>query len=250
MPPIPNRGKLVNRGPAGLLNKRPVEAGRKRPRKDEEVNGGETIGEQSIVRPERPQAKKRIADSLKGLIVKIDSLNPDPDNARVHPENNLESICESLKAYGQVKPIVVRKKGRIIVAGNGTYEAAKQLGWSEIAAVIVDMTDREAAGYGLADNRTAELAKWDFEVVARLESLLREQGDSPIGFTDDELSVMRGELWEEPPDDFPELDENIETEHVCPKCGYAFSGGEVRPKGSGAEDGEDDGENDSGDGEE
>jgi hypothetical protein len=139
----------------------------------------------------------RITPPLLHLAVPVDDLVLDPMNARLHPERNLEAIKKCLVAYGQMKPIVVRKQTKVVVAGNGTLRAAKALGWTHIAAVIVDMTDAEAAGYGLADNRTAELAKWDFEVVSRIDKLLQEHGHSAEGWTDGELERLRRMQWEE-----------------------------------------------------
>ena len=109
-----------------------------------------------------------IHPSLQHLSVALDALTPDPENARVHTDRNLDAIAGSLSVYGQRKPIVVQRDGMIVRAGNGTVEAARRLGWTEIAAVVVDEADIRAAAYGLADNRTAELASWDDVVLARV----------------------------------------------------------------------------------
>jgi DNA modification methylase len=99
--------------------------------------------------------------------IKISSLTPDPTNARRHDSRNLDSIKGSLKLFGQRKPIVVTG-ANVIVAGNGTVEAAKDLGWSEILIVRtpIDWTPEQVKAYALADNRTAELAEWDAKVLA------------------------------------------------------------------------------------
>ena len=68
--------------------------------------------------------------------IKITNLVPDPNNARTHDDTNLKAIEGSLKEFGQRKPIVITKDN-IIAAGNGTVEAAKRLGWSDIQAVRV-----------------------------------------------------------------------------------------------------------------
>ncbi len=113
------------------------------------------------------------------------------------------------------------------------------MGWTELAATFVDMTDAEAAGYGLADNRTAELAAWDEKTVGRLERLMRAAGQESIGWTQDELDVLMAESWiAPPPEQFPEVDETIEVEHMCPRCNYRFSGGEKVKAGD--KNGEDD----------
>ncbi len=178
--------KLVNRGPAGLLTKLP---------KPESARTEGTIPKDGI----GSGAINKIAPALKEMIVSISSVQPDPNNARLHPERNLEAIQKSLDTYGQVKPLVVRKANGVVVAGNGTLEAALRLGWTEIAVSRVEMSEVEATGYGLADNRTAELAKWDFEVVARLDRLLLEAGHEQIGWSVDELEVLRAADWVPPP---------------------------------------------------
>ena len=134
-----------------------------------------------------------------GEVVEVESLVFDPDNARLHPEPNLVSIRESLSRYGQLKPLVVRAESRHVVAGNGTLEAAKGLGWTELAVNLVDLTHLEAMGYGLADNRTAELAEWDVEVVSRLARLQQEAGETPIGWSQEQLVTLRlGDTSERP----------------------------------------------------
>ena len=66
--------------------------------------------------------------------VPLDDIRPDPANVRLHGERNLASIQGSLVRFGQQKPIVVDPQG-VIRAGNGTYHAARALGWKEIEVV-------------------------------------------------------------------------------------------------------------------
>ena len=99
--------------------------------------------------------------------VAVASLAFDPANARKHDEANLKAIAGSLNLFGQRKPIVVTKAG-VVVAGNGTLEAAKSLGWTEIDVVRVpaDWSADQVKAFALADNRSAELASWDEQVMA------------------------------------------------------------------------------------
>jgi DNA modification methylase len=99
--------------------------------------------------------------------VNINSLTPDPANARKHDGKNLQAIAHSLEKFGQRKPICVTPDS-IVVAGNGTLEAAKSLGWTEIviARTPVGWTWEQIRAFALADNRTAELAEWDDKVLA------------------------------------------------------------------------------------
>jgi len=104
---------------------------------------------------------------LKIETVAISSLTPDPVNARKHDARNLQAIENSLLKFGQRKPICVTPDS-IVVAGNGTLEAAKKLGWTEIviARTPIGWSWEQIRAFALADNRTAELAEWDDKVLA------------------------------------------------------------------------------------
>ena len=122
-------------------------------------------------------------------LVGIDEVKPDSRNARIHPERNLEAIKTSLRVYGQRKPIVVNKRTGIIEAGNGLWMAAKDLGWEKIAVVYVDDDPVTATGFAIMDNRSAELAEWDEEILGDLlEELKLEEFDLDLtGFDDEAL---------------------------------------------------------------
>lgn len=106
-----------------------------------------------------------IAEQLRALAVPIADLHEDPANAR--KGHAVDRIAASLKQYGQRKPIVVnRAQGGKVEAGNGTLAAAKSLGWSHIAAVLVDDDPATAAAYGIADNRVGEFSEWDLDVLS------------------------------------------------------------------------------------
>ena len=125
--------------------------------------------------------------------VTIESLVLDPQNARRHSKKNLEAISASLDKFGQRKPIVVHRD--TVIAGNGTLEAAKLLGWTEIAiSRCPDDWDADTAkAYALADNRSGELAEWDESVL--VEQLLDLDGNGwdvkDLGFTSDDMAEMR-----------------------------------------------------------
>jgi ParB-like chromosome segregation protein Spo0J len=107
--------------------------------------------------------------------LKIDDLALDPNNARKHNDQNIKAIAGSLDTFGQRKPIVVWRK--TVVAGNGTLVAARSLGWKEIQVALIpdDWEADKVQAFALADNRTAELAVWDEQV---LKSQLVELGDA------------------------------------------------------------------------
>lgn len=122
----------------------------------------------------------------------VSDLASDPANARKHNERNLDAIKASLTRFGQQKPIVIDSSG-VVRAGNGTLAAAKALGWAEIDCVVSDLQGAEAVAYAIADNRTAELAEWDDDVLtATLQSLADEDPALLVdaGFTEADLNAM------------------------------------------------------------
>jgi DNA modification methylase len=138
-------------------------------------------------------APSYIHESLAGLSVPIDSLNLDAANVRTHDDRNLDAIARSLDRWGQRQPIVVQREGMIVRAGNGRLLAAKRLGWTHMAALVVDEDSVEATAYAIADNRTGELAGWDEEgLVAMLQSIPDDLPD--IGFTDGDLEQLIADL--------------------------------------------------------
>jgi DNA modification methylase len=117
-------------------------------------------------------------------VVLIDDLELDPNNARRHSKKNLDAIAASLERFGQRKPIVVWRNR--VVAGNGTLVAARSLGWREISVARCpdDWDELQVKAFALADNRSAELAEWDEQVLnAQLQELeLAEFDVEAIGF--------------------------------------------------------------------
>jgi hypothetical protein len=124
--------------------------------------------------------------------VQVDSLKFDDQNARKHPERNLEAIKASLSRFGQQKPIVALKDGTVI-AGNGTFAAAKALGWTEILVAYTALEEKEARAFAIADNRSGELATWDDDILR--SQLDRMSQDDPslleaAGYAEAELRAM------------------------------------------------------------
>jgi hypothetical protein len=142
--------------------------------------------------PVGPPDLSHISEQLRALAVPCDLLTLDPSNVRTHPDRNLEAIKGSLLLYKQQKPIVVRRGTNVVVAGNGTLEAARALGWSHVAAVYTDMSPIEATGFAIADNRTAELAEWDTEALSeQLAALQAESVDLlSLGWSQEDMEQL------------------------------------------------------------
>ncbi len=155
--------------------------------------------------------------------VPLSSISFDPANTRKHSRRNLDAIKASLRRFGQQKPLVVDAKG-IVLAGNGTLAAATELGWSEIQIIRTALAGVDATAFGIADNRSAELAEWDENLGDVLAALKAE--DFPleeIGFDAAELAKLQ------PPDFAPgseaeqgRLDQLEPKMVTCPHCKKEF----------------------------
>jgi len=159
--------------------------------------------------------------------VAIESLKLDPNNARKHSKRNLDAIAASLNRFGQRKPIVVHNG--TVIAGNGTLEAAKSLGWTEIGITrCPDDWDADTAkAYALADNRSSELAEWDDLVLAN--QLLDLDG---VGWDIEVLGFNRPTLPDFQPEEIeqPRLDQRASI--MCPQCSFEWrvgAKGEIEP---------------------
>lgn len=121
--------------------------------------------------------------------VQVDVLTPYRRNPR---RGNVEAIKESLAEHGQYRPILVNARTDEVLAGNHTLQAAKELGWTEIAVSYVDVDEEQAARIVLVDNRTNDLAGYDSEALADLLSELPEL--SGTGYNQDDLDALLAEL--------------------------------------------------------
>ena len=103
---------------------------------------------------------------LKVVVRPISSLKPNPRNARTHSRRQIRQIANSIAAFGFNNPILVDEND-CIIAGHGRVAAAKLLGLTEVPTVcLTHMTDAEKRAYVIADNRLAEKAGWDAEILA------------------------------------------------------------------------------------
>lgn len=118
---------------------------------------------------------EHIAPDLRPLAVRLADLRPAADNARRHSlAKDIPVLMESLRRFGQRKPVVGKRHYRgvenVVLAGNGTLEAARQLGWSHVAVAWFDGSDDEARAYAISDNRTAELSEWSVDALRELRA--------------------------------------------------------------------------------
>lgn len=134
-----------------------------------------------------------INEKIQHLAKSIDLLIPLDRNPR---RGDVDAIMASLRQFGQVTPIVVKPNGDgtyTILAGNHRVEAAKRLGWSELAVVEYDADSSTAVAFALADNRSSDLGTVDAEILYDvIVDVLDEHGElfEKLGWDDFELASM------------------------------------------------------------
>lgn len=97
--------------------------------------------------------------------VSLDLLRPYPNNAKIHGEEQIKMISDSIKEFGFISPCLIDRDYNII-AGHGRVQAAKNLGMQSVPCVFVEgLTEAQRKAYILADNRLTELGEWDFNKI-------------------------------------------------------------------------------------
>src|SRR5688572_9233942 len=96
----------------------------------------------------------------------ISELRPNASNARTHSDKQIGQIADSITAFGFVNPVIVDAEGNIL-CGHGRVRAAQRLGWCEVPTLCVEhLTEAQKRGFVIAENRLAELAGWDEDLLA------------------------------------------------------------------------------------
>lgn len=136
--------------------------------------------------------------------IALTALAPYPKNARTHSEEQVDKIAKSLQEFGFINPVLIDSKN-MIIAGHGRVLAAKKIGMEKVPCVRVEgLTDEQIRAYILADNRLAEDAGWDDDILkAELQELKDNGFDITLtGFGIDDIGF--DDI------DFTEQDEGIE----------------------------------------
>ncbi|WP_217906725.1 ParB/Srx family N-terminal domain-containing protein [Qipengyuania atrilutea] len=124
-------------------------------------------------------------------------LSADPRNARTHSQKQIGQIATSIERFGFNNPILIDKANQV-VAGHGRLEASRKLGLEAVPAIRLDhLSQAQRKAYIIADNRLAELAGWDDEILAiELQGLLEMDLDfeiTDLGFAMGEIDLVIGE---------------------------------------------------------
>lgn len=111
----------------------------------------------------------------------LTDIKPYDRNPRIIPQAAVDAVARSIQAFGFRQPIVVDGNG-VILAGHTRYLAAQQLGMTEVPVIWqTDITEIQARGYRIADNKVAELSAWDRDALDAEVRELADLGDIDIG---------------------------------------------------------------------
>ncbi len=122
----------------------------------------------------------------------LERLIPYANNARTHSDEQVAQIAASIAEFGFVNPILVGEDG-VMIAGHGRVLAARKLGMTEVPVIVLGhLSETQRRALIIADNRIAEQAGWDEELLRlELEALREEDFDLDItGFDFDEIDRL------------------------------------------------------------
>jgi DNA modification methylase len=164
-------------------------------------------------------------DRARGLpqpeLVQIGALRPNPRNPRTHSKRQIRQIAASIREFGFLSPLIV-DEAHMVLAGHGRLEAARLEGFTHVPAVCFDhLTASQKRAYLIADNKIAEQAGWDREILAielgELTDLLPAEGFdvSVTGFEAPEIDLLLADMASskhEPEDVVPPLPQTAVTQ--------------------------------------
>lgn len=146
----------------------------------------------------------------------IEQVIPYANNARKHGDEDTDAIMASIREFGFTNPILVWKN--IICAGHGRLIAAKRLGMDKVPVIHLDyLTDEQRKAYILADNKTAELSGWDFDILAAEPEDISDIDMSQFGFDVSSVNDDYSE-YDEADNDFDDI-EKLEKHYGVPYQG-------------------------------
>jgi DNA modification methylase len=164
----------------------------------------------------------------------VEALKPNTRNARTHVKKQIRQIAESITTFGFVVPIVADETG-LIIAGHGRYAAAKLLGLRDVPVIAVSgLSEAKRRALALADNKIAENAGWDRELLAQelpeLAELLVLDGLelSITGFAPVEIDQLATDFGEDAGDPADSLEPQWNSGPVTSKPGDLWQLGQHR----------------------
>ncbi len=140
----------------------------------------------------------------------MSQLRPWEDNPRLN-DRAVDSVVRSIRTFGFNVPILC-DQNLTIIAGHTRWKAARQMGLEAVPVIVLKMSDSERRAFSVADNKTAEIADWDF---SKLREVLEELSSENVilenlGFSEEELRRFLGDAGEDE-DELPEVEGDPQT---------------------------------------
>lgn len=146
---------------------------------------------------------------IKAVMMDIESIHPYENNPRRN-EKAVEAVANSIKRFGFRNPIIV-DKNNVIISGHTRRLASIALGLKQVPVVVGDdLTEEQVKAFRLADNRVAELAVWDEDLLKQEMAKVLDMDLSDFGFKQEDIDEILAD------------DIGIVT-HRCPKCGAEWT---------------------------
>jgi site-specific DNA-methyltransferase (adenine-specific) len=123
--------------------------------------------------------------------VPITSVKPYEKNPRFN-DDAVDAVAKSIKEFGWQQPIVIDSE-MVVIAGHTRLKAAERLGLTEVPVIVADnLTPEQVKAYRIADNKTGELAEWNYDLLPfEIKDLQDANFDlSLLGFDTDELDKL------------------------------------------------------------
>lgn len=174
---------------------------------------------------------------LKIIYVAVKDLTPYARNSRTHSPEQITQIANSIQQFGFVNPVLIDAHS-VIIAGHGRLLGAEKAGLDKVPCIVLDhLSDRERRALVIADNKIAQNAGWDMDILAsELGELVNLDFDLTFtGFDEQELdAILKSDLSllpEKKPDKKKadqDSGDNLSTSkskivHTCPNCNHKFS---------------------------
>lgn len=150
-------------------------------------------------------------------LMALSDITPYENNPR-NNEEAVEKVANSIKEFGFNQPIVV-DKDNVIIVSHTRYLAAQELGLTEAPVIVAgNLSDEQARAYRLADNKTGELAGWDFEKLALELEQIEDINMSDFGFVEgSDLDINDDDFLSD-----NQIKEKEPKKVTCPHCGQKF----------------------------
>lgn len=103
-------------------------------------------------------------NNLEIVMKKVDELKPYEKNPRIN-DGAVKYVANSIKEFGFKTPIVI-DKNNVIINGHTRLKASQYLGLKEVPCIVAnDLTDKQVKALRIADNKTADIAEWDIDLL-------------------------------------------------------------------------------------